>query len=288
MSARTPQSEPDLDAEREVDIGRFFNALVERWWLPLLGLVVGLAFGYLLSLGGKEVYRAEATVYVGTPYSAGGNTPLQGIATNPNTVARIARGQETIAEVASESGMSPRELRAGVATRAIRTGLARAAPSQLYVVSVKGDRRAEVSKATAAIAERIVDSVGGYARQKRETLQEELASDNRQLAAIDRHIEETEAALRGASGTERLTMATILLAAEQRRGTLEQDRLQARQLLAQAEQVELPLILDRGSATATTARSSRNSAAVAGLIGLLLGILAALLWEPIAARTGRQ
>ncbi len=281
-------NEPDLDAEREVDIGRYFDALVARWWLLLLGIVVGLAFGYLLALGGKEVFRAEATVYAGTPYGPGGTGVLQTIATNPNTVARIARGQETIAEVSAESGMSRRELRAGVSTRAIRTGVARTLPSQLYVVSVKGSRRGEVGRATVAIADRIVDEVGGYARLKRQTFQEELASDNRQLAAIDRHIEETEAAMRGASGTERLTLATLLLSVEQRRGTLEQARLQARQLLALAEQVELPRIIDRGAATKTTARSTRNSAAVAGLIGLLLGFLAALLWEPIAARTGRQ
>lgn len=288
MSTRPPTTEPDLDAEREVDIGRYLDALVARWWLPLAGIVVGVVLGYLLALGGKEVFRAEATVYVGTPFSAGGIAPVPSIATNPNTVARVARGQETIEKVSSESGMSPRELRAGVSTRAIRTGLARTVSSQLYVVSVKGSRRAEVSAATVGIADRIVDEVGGYARLKRQTFQEELASDNRQLAAIDRNIEETEAAMRGASGTERLTLATLLLTVEQRRGTLEQDRLQARQLLALAEQVELPRILDRGAATKTTARSTRNSAAVAGLIGLVLGILAALLWEPITARTGRQ
>ena len=97
-----------------------------------------------------------------------------------------------------------------------------------------------------------------------------------------------QAELDRASGAERLTLATLLLTAEQRRGTLEQDRLQARQLLALAEQVELPSILDRGAATKTTARSTRNSMAVAGLIGLILGFLAALFWEPIVARTGRR
>jgi uncharacterized protein involved in exopolysaccharide biosynthesis len=75
---------------------------------------------------------------------------------------------------------------------------------------------------------------------------------------------------------------------EQRRGTLEEDRLQARQLLALAEQVELPRVIDRGVATKTTARSARNSVVVGGLIGLILGLFAALLWEPIAARTGRE
>ena len=40
-------------------------------------------------------------------------------------------------------------------------------------------------------------------------------------------------------------------------------------------------------ATKTTARSRRNTVVVAALIGLLLGIFAALLWEP-AARVVRR
>ncbi len=287
MSTKPP-AQPDVDAEREVDLGRFLDALVARWWLPLLGVVVGVVLGYLLALGGKQVFRAESTVYVGTPYSVGGGAALQGIQTNPNTVARIARGQETIERVAAESRMSPRELRAGISTRAIKSGLAKTAPNQLYVVSVKGSRQKEVGAATAAIAERVVDEVGGYARLKRKTFRDEIASDNRQLAAIDGVIQQGQDAVRGASGTERLTLATLVLSAEQRRGALQQDRLQARQLLALAEQVELPRIIDRGAPIKTTARSTHNSAAVAGLIGLLLGTLAALLWDPIAARTGRS
>jgi hypothetical protein len=281
------RQEPDLDAEREVDLGRYLDALVARWWLPLLGLVVGIALGYLLAVGGEEVYRAQATVYVGTPYSPGGNATLQSLATNPNAVGRIARGQETIEQVSQESGMSPRELRAGVSTRAIRTGAPRTAPNQLYAVTVQGDRRGEVSAATAAIAERIVEEVGGYARLKRETFRRQLASDNRQLEAIDRVVSQTQADFEQASAADRLTMATLLLTAEQRRGALEESRLQTQQLLALAEQVELPRVVDRGSATQTTARSTRNSVAIAGLIGLIVGLLAALFWEPIAARTGR-
>jgi hypothetical protein len=155
-------------------------------------------------------------------------------------------------------------------------------------VTVKGDRRGEVSAATAAIAERVVDEVGGYARLKRRIYREQLASDNRQLEAIDRTVGEAQSQLENASGSERLTLATLLLAAEQRRGTVAQDRSQTQQLLALAEQVELPRVIDRGAATKTTARSTRNSVAVAGLIGLIIGLLAALFWDPIATRTGRS
>jgi len=117
MSSRTPTTEPDLEAEREVDLGRYLDALVARWWLPLAGIIVGVVLGFLIALGGKQVFQAEATVYVGTPYGPGGNAVVQGLSTNPSTVGRIARGDETIRKVAAESGMSARQLRAGISTQ---------------------------------------------------------------------------------------------------------------------------------------------------------------------------
>ena len=74
MSVRTarriPPEELDLDAEREVDVRGWWEAVKRRWWLPVLGLLLGLAVGYALALGGGEVYRAEATLAV-FPYRGG-------------------------------------------------------------------------------------------------------------------------------------------------------------------------------------------------------------------------
>jgi uncharacterized protein involved in exopolysaccharide biosynthesis len=44
--------------------------------------------------------------------------------------------------------------------------------------------------------------------------------------------------------------------------------------------VEAPQITTLAAATKTTARSRRNTVLVAGLIGLILGIIAALVYEP--------
>jgi uncharacterized membrane-anchored protein YhcB (DUF1043 family) len=280
--------DPELDAEREVDLGRYLDALVARWWLPVLGLVIGVVIGYLLALGGKDVYRAEATVYVGTPFSPNGTNVIQSISTSPNTVTRIARGQQTLQDVAQKSGMTVRQLRAGVSTRAIKSGGPKTAPNQYYAVTVEGPKRGEVNAAAQAIAEKIVATTGGYARLKVDTFKQQIASDQRQLDAIDKQSQQVQQQMSSASQTERLTLGTLLLTMEQRRGTLEQDRLQARQLLALAEQVELPQIIDRGSALKATARSSRNSIAIAGLIGLIIGLLAALFWDPVAERAGKS
>ena len=286
-TSERPRSQPDPEPEREVDFSRYLDALVARWWLPVAGLVIGAAIGYFVALGGKDVYRAQATVYVGTPYGASGQL-IQTPATNPNTVGQLARGQGTLQQVAQASGMSVRELRAGVSTRPIKSGAPKGAPNQLYAVTVEGPKRGQVSAAANAIAAKIAAVTGGYAKLKVDTFRQQIASDQQQLDAIDQQANQVRTQLGSAAPTERLTLGTLLLTMEQRRGTLEQDRLQARQLLAQAEQVELPRVLDRGVAAKATARSPRNSVVVAGLIGLIIGLFAALLWEPIAARTGRE
>jgi hypothetical protein len=135
--------------------------------------------------------------------------------------------------------------------------------------------------------DRIVAVTGGYARLKINTFKTQIATDQQQLDAIDAQADQVRAQLNNSSQTERLTLGTLLLTMEQRRGTLEQDRLQARQLLALAEQVELPRVIQQGVAARQppAARVTRSSA---GLIGLIIGLFAALLWEPIAARTGRE
>ena len=121
-TSERPRTQPDPEPEREVDFSRYLDALVARWWLPVAGLIIGAAIGYFVALGGKDVYRAQATVYVGHAVRRRAGQLIQTPATNPNTVGQIARGQGTMQQVAQASGMSVRELRAGVSTRPIKSG----------------------------------------------------------------------------------------------------------------------------------------------------------------------
>jgi uncharacterized protein involved in exopolysaccharide biosynthesis len=57
-----PSETPDLDAERDVDLSRHWGAITRHWWLPLGGLAAGIIVGYLISLGGAQVYKAKAVV----------------------------------------------------------------------------------------------------------------------------------------------------------------------------------------------------------------------------------
>ena len=107
-----------VEAEQEVDLGRYWSAIVARWWLLLVGLLVGALIGYLVSLGGKQVWDASATVYLGASYSVAG-TLLQGPQANPSTVGTIARAESSIEQAAAKAGMRPGDLRGHVSTKTI-------------------------------------------------------------------------------------------------------------------------------------------------------------------------
>ena len=267
---------PEVDDEREVDLGRYLDALIARWWLPVLGLIIGIALGYLVSASSKEVWRAQATVYAGSPYAPNGSTPItNALSTNQSTITRILKSEETIQEVARASGMQPRKLREGISTQRLASGLGRLVPSQLYLITVKGDDRGPTQEAARALSDRVVQRVGGYARGKIDGFRRQLSSLNKQLEAVDAQVSESQAQLArpGLSGVERLVAVNSLQLLEQRRGAIEEDRTEKLQLLSLAEEVELPRALDRAVAVKTTARSTRNTVAIAGFLGLLLGLL---------------
>ena len=54
--------------------------------------------------------------------------------------------------------------------------------------------------------------------------------------------------------------------------------------LSLAQDVESGRIVSQASATRTAGANSRTGAAIGGLIGLIVGVLAALLWDPLTGR----
>ena len=51
---------PDLDAEREVDLGRWRRAVVRLWWLPVLGLIIGAVAGLYPALRAARLSPTDA------------------------------------------------------------------------------------------------------------------------------------------------------------------------------------------------------------------------------------
>lgn len=274
-----------LEGEQEVDLGRYGSALAARWWLPLAGLILGAVLGYLLSVGGKQTYSAQAVLYPGTPYSPSGGNQIQSPQTNPASIRAIVKAEATLRRVSRDVGLPLGKLRSGTSANVVGGTVPKSGQVPLYAITVKGGQPVKIARAANELARIAVAGVSaGYVDTKIASLEAQASSDEQQLASLDKQVARIEASLPRVGSSDRIAAAALVLAAQQRRAVVQQDLLAVRPLLAQAETVERGRILTRAVASKATARSRRNSIVVAALIGLILGALAALAWDRVATR----
>ena len=278
---------PDVDAEEELELGRYWSALIARWWLPLAGLIAGIVIGYLLSLGGHQVYQAKATVYLGQPLNPTGTGQIQSLATNPATVKQVVLSPYWQHVAEQQVGLPNGSLRGHVSTQAVAgvaVALGRVGQNPLVNIVVTGKRRAQIARGADALGKIVANQVSGtYVAKKIETLKRLIAADRAELESTNARIKSLQGAVQGGglSTVERLLFANQIGLAVQEQRQVIADQTQNEQLLTLAQTVEQSKVITPARATKTTARSRRNSVLVGALIGLLLGILAALLWEPV-------
>ena len=292
MSGRRP---PDLD-EQEVDLSSGWQRIKLRWWLPIGGLLVGAVLGLALALSGGSVWRAETIVYLGQPFAPLGGGQIQSLATNPRTVSEIVRSEAVLDDVSSETGIATAKLRSSISTKElVATGQPRAGVTPLIEIGVKGDDgRRKIEEAADGLAQRVVDDVSGYVQQKVEELEEQVAVSESQLQAVEGRIQAAQRQQATIIQDQSIPLAERLLlsanlnatitTADARRTALQDDLFEAEQLLILAEQVEKSRVVEPAAAVKTTARSSRTSLLVGALLGLLVGVVAALAAEPVLAR----
>jgi hypothetical protein len=273
-----PQRGLDPEAEQEVDFARYVRLLGARWWLLVAGLVVGAVIGYLISLGGNQVYSATATVYLGQPYSPTGGNPVITPQTNPSSVGQVINNQAVIYTVANLCHAKPGAFKKGISTQAVssgassKTGSAAVVTSPLVKVSVQSKKGKIAACAANGLAAAVVKKLGVYPAAKIKNLRAHIAFDNGDIKTIQAAI-----ANPSISDTNKLILQTTLRSDQL-------DKTTNSQLLLLATKVESPYVLTNAASNKITARSRRNTVVISALIGLILGALAALLWDPVAAR----
>jgi capsular polysaccharide biosynthesis protein len=266
----------DPEAEQEVDFGRYLRILGQRWWLVVAGLIVGAVIGYAISLGGTQRYKATATLYLGQPYSASGNVQLQAAQTNPSTVRQIVHAEIVLRQVAAICKAKVGDFRGGISTQTVAGNLAKNGQTPLVTVSVQAKKRRVASCAANALSRIVITKASAFANQK-------IANFSAQVTNLERKIAAANGALRNGSlsATDKLVLQIQL-------ASWEDAKLSTSQLLLQAKQVEKPSVLTGAASQRITARSRRNTTVVAALIGAVLGAIAALLWDGVAAGLARR
>jgi hypothetical protein len=265
----------DPEAEQEVDFAKYVRLLGARWWLLVAGLVAGAVIGYLVSLGGTQVYSAAATLYLGQPYTPTGGALVTDQATNPSAVGAVINSQSIDNTVANRCHAKASAFRKGISTQAVATGASAKSGAQvnpLVKVIVQAKKGKVAACAANALAEQVVKNLGSYPARKIANLRAHIAFDNEDIKTIQAAI-----ANPGISATNKLILQTTLRSDQL-------DKTTNSQLLLLATQVESPKVLTHAASQKITARSRRNTVVIAALIGLILGALAALLWDSVAAR----
>ena len=285
---------PELEDEQEVDLSTGWQRLKVRWWLPLGGLVVGAVVGIALALSAGSVWRAQTLVYLGQPFAPLGGGQIQSLATNPRTVGEIIHSESGLKAASQASGIPVSKIRSSISTRELVAAGQLRGINPLIEITVKGSGKRKVELATAALAARVVERVSLYVTEKATLLENQVDVSSAQLAAVEARIAEAQtqqdalAENQSLAPVEKLLLSqnlnAVITTADARRSTLQDDLGDARQLLNLAENVEKSRVVEPAAASKTTARSSRSSLLVGALIGLLLGAVAALVADPIAAR----
>jgi uncharacterized protein involved in exopolysaccharide biosynthesis len=279
----------DLDAEQEVDLRSVWDRIAARWWLPVLGTVLGLVIGFALALGGGKVYEAETLVAMGQPFSPNGGAPVQSFLTNARAVSEIVRSESALRKAAAASDLRVRALRGNVSTQVVGASGPGARPTGAPLVTIKviaaQPRKAE--RAADALAKEVIARTSAqYVDTKIDAFNEQLDSIQEQLNTLVPRISALEQAVNepGLAALDKLVLLSALDNNQARRGGLIDLQSDVQQQLALAENVEKAQVVEPAAAVKTTARSGRNGALVGGLIGLLLGCAAALLADPFLAR----
>ncbi len=295
----SPDPEPqavDLEAEQEVDFGRYARTIAARWWLLVVGAVLGALIGFLVSLSDGKIYKGTAQVYLGQPLAPDSAAAVTTSPTTLGLVQAFITSEEAIEKAASAAGLRPSRLRDNVTVRAIPgTSTTRQAfPAPLLSIQVTGSSRAKTAAAANHLARQAVAEVGTYTKTKIETLDQQLAYIDTQLGIVNARLAAARAQQKEIvadptlSPVEKLvaltTLNTEITLAEQRAVTLELNRFNTTRAVSLAKDIEASRVTAQAVAVRTEPTSRRTSVLVGAFIGVLLGILAALFWDPVAGR----
>lgn len=266
----------DPEAEQEVDFSKVWRLLAARWWAPVGALVLGAIVGYAVALGGSQTYNASAVLYLGQPYTASGNVALQGLQTNPSTVGTVAHSLAVDQRVAVVCKTKVGAFRSGISTKPIAGSLSKNGQNPLVSLSVQSAKKTVAACTANQLAKAAVSRISSFALEKIASFRAQLSQEQKGITALNAALADPNV-----STTDKLLLQVQL-------NTAESDLSSTTQLLHQATAIEEPSVLTPASAARVTARSRRNSVVVGGLIGLVLGGIAALLWDRVAAAVARR
>ena len=282
----------DPGAEREIDLGRWKQAAIERWWLVAAGLVAGIVVGALFSLSGGSVYQASVLIAPGQPFSPQGS-PVLSYQSSPRAIEKLVTSESALKRAAKAAGIGIGALRGHVGTQTVSTGASSSTASRgavLIEITVQLHKPKHAEDAANALGGIVVaDTTSKYVSQSIDGFTVKIRNYEVQLSILKQRIDELNKDVNAPSlnFTDKLLLVASLDNAQTRFGTISDNLSLAQQQKTLAQSVELAQTIEPAVAHKTTARSRRNSILVGALIGLIAGVIVAIVADTRARSTRR-
>lgn len=269
--------------DREITLRDYGRVLWSGRWLILAAVVVAAIVGVILTFVTTTTYTATSQVYLGQATTTSG-VPVSTYVTNPATVSTALRGDQLIAQVAHDIGVSPSRVRRDVTLSAPRApGASSGNQPTVLTITFQDSSRSIALEGANAYAKRVMDIVGGSFRSNlttlgsaRDTAKRYVDQLRSQIAVYQRQIQA------GVSDPTRLAaLQTLLLSATQQLGNAQMNLSDQQLAYDKAVQIEQPNLIslaknpDSSKGTPHRART----VVIAALIGLIIGIIVTFVWR---------
>lgn len=272
--------------ELEVDLGQVWRSVVARWWLPLIGLVVGAVAGLLVSFSGGKQWKAVAQVYLGTPIAAG--APVLSPATSVGLATAFINSEYALRHAARASGITPARLSGNISVQPILgvTGTKTGQSAPLLLISVIGSNADRTQIAANDLSALVVRRFEPSTAREIAVVKARLAQELSQAAGIHSRLTHAEGEQSGVVGStpQVANWAQVITSLSSQLFTAQAGIAVTRTLIAQLQSIEQPRIVAPAIA-AGGSRSHFPPTLIGAAIGFLLGLLAATVWDPLRRST---
>ena len=275
--------------ESEIDLRAYGQRIVARWWIVAICVVIAVIASFAITrTSGKGLTQGVATVYLGQPVGPSGALIPNPLSSNPLYTTALARQRQYQAVAEQAAGLPDGALAGRVSVALISTAVGvKGTAVPLAEITVQGPFTVKQSAAAAnSMAAQTVAKSNAYVAAKRDAvvasrdaLQERLTALRTDAADVRGQLEKLQAATLGA--VERSSLSAPLLGILQSSASTEallQGQLSDEQeKLDYIDNVEAASIITPARGSKVAPASKQFSLLIAIVLGLLVGILAAII-----------
>jgi hypothetical protein len=284
----------------EIALGVYVRRVVRRWYVVVAAIVVAVIIATAGSSSGHTTYRAQTLISLGTPYTAtGGAAITSAFCTSPIAPATLIKQDEVRIAAEQAAGLKAGQLKGHASSQAVAGAVTKLNFTPAVNIIVQGPFAGDkTAKAADALALGVQKKCSVYALSRETTTQGRLGRELKEQANLNERLANAQTLLTQVQSDTKLSVTDRLLATTiasntlsnitQRQNQLDQFIGDDQSLLEQIKNVELTQIITHADAAKVTAGGKSASFGVAIVLGLIAGIVLALVSDAVIPQRRKE